>query len=166
MSAELGAALAGAGVAFSGTYLLQRVQFRRADRDHERELLGLIRQLRADLRISKKLCEGALASRRIMAGVECPVDTWVAQGHKIIAVLLVDDEIEALVEVFGRMAAVNGVWRANPGMQVLTEEEVRAGALGPHGEAASDPAGIEWLIELVDRAMPVLDDLELIYFRC
>lgn len=122
----------------------------------------MVRQLRADLHVSKKLCEGMLVSKRIMAGVECRTDTWTAQGHKIIAVLMLDTEVEALVEVFGRMAAVNGVWRANPGMLVLTEAEVGAGAL-PEGEAASDPAGIEWLIELVDTALPVVDDLELVY---
>jgi hypothetical protein len=132
MSPELGAALAGAGVAFVGTYLLQRAQFRRADRERRQELRGLVRQLRADLHVSKKLCEGALASRRIMAGVECRTETWTAQGHKIIAVLMLDDEVEALVEAFGRMAAVNGVWRANPDMLVLTEQEVGAGAL-PEG---------------------------------
>ncbi len=98
-----------------------------------------------------------------MAGVECPVGTWQAQGHKIIALLFNPEEIDALVEVFGRMAAVNGVWRANPGMLVATEEEVKAGALGEKGQSASDPAGIEWLIELVDRALPILDEVELIY---
>ena len=100
-----------------------------------------------------------------MAGVECPVSTWAAQGHKIIALLYDPDEIDALVEVFGRMSAVNGVWRANPGMLVATAEEVQAGALDEKEQAASDPAGIKWLIELVDQALPILDDFELIYLR-
>lgn len=150
-------------MAFGGTYLLQRAQFRRADKLRDRELLGLVRQLRADLNVSKKLCEGALVSKRIMAGVECQVGTWQAQGHRIIALLYDPAEIDALVEVFGRMAAVNGVWRANPEMLVATEAEVREGKLSEKNRAASDPAGLEWLIRLVDEALPILDEVELIH---
>lgn len=69
-------ALTGAAIAFLGTSLLQRAQFRRADLEGVRERLGLPRALRADLLVAKLACESALNREVITPGARFPVDIY------------------------------------------------------------------------------------------
>src|SRR5262249_42234263 len=155
--------LFGALVAFGGTYLLQRGQFRRRELEDVEERLGLIRRLRADLQFARMLCEGALKSHHILPGVQMPVDLWIAQGHRGIAAIHGQEE-QRLLDVFGRIVAVNGVWAAAPdGHKVLTESEaetMREEDEGLGSFVVTDPESLENLIKRIDAALPALDAMK------
>jgi hypothetical protein len=83
MPIALVAALLGAVVAFGGTYLLQRAQFRRAELEAVQDRIGIARALRADLYVAKLSTQNSLKTQAIPPGMQYPTDLWIAQGHGI-----------------------------------------------------------------------------------
>lgn len=155
MSSELVAALLGAVVAFAGTYLLQRSQFRRAEVDDLKQRLGLVRALRADLHIAKLACEMSLHNEVIPSGTKFPVDLWGSDGHRIIGLIHAPAE-SALVDAFGRMGLINGMLAAMPGPSGVSLKETE--------EDSEDEAAIadslKQLITKIDLAVTFLDALQ------
>jgi hypothetical protein len=149
------AALSGAVIAFLGTSLLQRAQFRRADLEGVRERLGLTRALRADLHVAKLACETALTREVITPGTRFPVDLWVSHGHRLIAALYRLAEA-ALIDAFGRMAMVNGLLAA----PVLATQPIRFSAHNGDPEESEFAEKLQLLIDKIDTAVQILDRYE------
>jgi hypothetical protein len=100
------------------------------------------------------LCDGAIKSQAIAPGVVCPVDLWVSSGYKIIAAVKRPAE-EALIDAFGRLRAINGIWTAMPGAAVKTveEHEEKPGVL-------VEPENLRRMTEKIDAAVSILNKLE------
>jgi hypothetical protein len=152
MPTALVAALLGAVVAFGGTYLLQRAQFRRAELEAVQDRIGIARALRADLYVAKLSTQNSLKTQVIPPGMQYPTDLWIAQGHGIMKAIEPAAQ-DALMQAFGRMGAVNGL----------------LAVLGSAGLAVShDPASgvtLDGLVELIDTAVATLNGLEDFWVR-
>jgi len=152
MPTTLVAALLGAIVAFGGTYLLQRSQFRHAELEGVQDRIGIARALRADLYVARLSTQNSLKTQVIPPGMQYPTGLWIAQGHRIMKALEPAAQ-DALMQAFGRMGALNGL----------------LAAVGSTGLAVSnDPEGgvaLNGLVELIDGAVVTLDRLEGFWIR-
>lgn len=154
MSSQIVSAFFGALVGFAGTYFIQRGIFRKSLLDQQRERLGILRGLRADLYVSKMLCEGALESEVIAPGLQCPTSLWEASGHRILGAVT-RPAGETLNDAFGRIGAINGTWIALPGAQVATKRSLKVPS-----NVVIPPDSFTRLIDRIDAATGILDQLE------
>jgi hypothetical protein len=155
MSTALFAALAGALVAFLGTALLQRSQFRRAELSDVRERLGLTRGLRADLLVTRMVCEQAMERKHLAPGTQYPVHLWRDHGHRLIAALKRPAEA-ALIDVFGRMEMLNGIL----GIPALAASGIAFSVHDKETRPGDFAARVELLIQKIDTATEILDRYE------
>jgi hypothetical protein len=155
MPTALLAALCGAAVAFAGTYLLQRAQFRHVDLDRLRERLGVARGLRADLLVSKLLCEVTLKNSKVPPGTSFPTDLWVSHGHLLMAAFYRPAEA-CMIDAFGRMGLVNRIFAAPPFANQAMDLRSSDGAQ----EDLDLTATLHLMIEKFDAAVSVLDAYE------
>ncbi|HEX3240302.1 MAG TPA: hypothetical protein VHR18_09225 [Solirubrobacterales bacterium] len=150
MGSELIAALLGAMVAFAGTYLLQRGQFRRADLEGIRERIGVARGLRADLYAAKLLTELSINSKQIPSGMAYPTELWNSQGHRLIAALSQSAEA-ILIDPFARFGALNSI-AAGVQTQGASISLAEGDMLTPDHMAG--------MLKKIDAAIEMLNDLE------
>jgi hypothetical protein len=151
-------AFIGALVGFAGTYFIQRGIFRKSRLDQQRERLGILRGLRADLHVAKLLFDGALKSEAIGPGLRCPVELWQSSGHRILGAVT-REAGEALNDAFGRLAAINGTWAALPDAIVKDIDPTA------DDKVVVPPQSLKNMIEKIDGATSILDRLEGEYER-
>jgi hypothetical protein len=84
---QLLAGLAGAIVAFGGTWLLQRARFVREDRDGVRERLGIARALLAELQEARLQVDSGVKRGAIPNSTRFTVVVWHSHAHRLIAAL-------------------------------------------------------------------------------
>lgn len=154
MASQLVAALLGALVAFGGTYLIQRGQFRRADLEGVRLRVGLARGLRADLYAAKHACAGAQKYEIFPPGLRFPTYLWVAEGHRLIAAVTNPAE-GALLDAFSRLGLHNELLAAI--QQSSSVAEPTPEELEGQQEAIKSVGA---LIEKIDLAIDVLNRRE------
>jgi hypothetical protein len=150
MGSELLAALLGAMVAFAGTYLLQRGQFRRADLEGVRERIGVTRGLRVELYAAKILTESSISTERIASGMTFPTDLWSAHGHRLIAALAQPAEA-ILIDAFGRFGSINSI---------IAGVQAQGGRISLASEGVLTSDHLAGLLRKIDAAIGMLNDLE------
>ena len=111
MPSQVIAALLGALVAFAGTYLLQRGQWRRAELAQVRLRLGAIRALTIDLCAADLSAQITEEHKVLTRGSRFPTQAWFTHGHLILGVLKADS-IDPLMQVFGRFDSLNATAQA------------------------------------------------------
>lgn len=149
MPTPLASALLGAAVAFIGTYLLQRGQFRRYDLDGVRERLGLTRALRADLYVSKLTVELWIRDGQLTCGTNLAAALWASHGHRLVAALK-PVPAEVMFDAFSRFNSVNGILSATQ----------RPGGHLPLKDGALTSDHLQGLMDKIGMAIEVLDKLE------
>lgn len=111
MSSQVIAALLGALVAFAGTYLLQRGQWRRAELAQVRLRLGAVRALTIDLCAADLSARITEEHRVLTTGSRFPTQAWFTHGHLVLGVLKAES-IDPLMQVFGRFDSLNATAQA------------------------------------------------------
>lgn len=100
--------------------------------------------------MAKMTCKSSLERGLISPGTRFPVDLWISNGHKIVGVINRQAE-EALIDIFGRMATVNGLLAATSASMRIEDD----GA-----EEHLSSATVRLLIEKIDTGLGYLTALE------